>query len=127
MGLEEILLASRKTGDYPPTWERLVNTKVFISILTEDPGPETSDFRFEVRKSQQDGNMYIVVSDNLAALERSGATTAIRENVYKLLNMIRPELGMIIALSGGENFYIPPGLVDWIRKSTQPVTTQNEG
>lgn len=71
--------------------------------------------------------MYIVVSDNLDDLERSGATTAIRENVYKLLNMIRPELGMIIALSGDENFYIPPGLVDWIRKSTQPVTAQNEG
>lgn len=85
------------------------------------------DFRFAIRKSQKDGNLYIVVSDNLGDLGRSEGTTAIRENVYKLLNMIRPELGMIIALSDDENFYIPPGLVDWLRKSAQPVTTQNEG
>lgn len=127
MGLEETILACKKTGDFMPTWTQLINTSVFVSVFTEDSGPKISDFRFAIRKSQQDGNLYIVVSDNLGDLGRSEGTTAIRENVYKLLNMIRPELGMIIALSDDVNFHIPPGLIDWIRKSTQPVTTQNEG
>lgn len=125
MGLEKVLLASRETGDYMPVWEQLVNTKLFVSVFTNETGPEISNFRFEIRESQQDENLYIVVSDNLDDLARSGCSTAIRENAYKLLNMIRPELGMIIAISGGEHFYIPPGLVDWIRKSTQVVDAQD--
>ena len=122
MDLEEILLASRNTGNYTPAWDRLVNTKVFVSVLTEETGPEINDFRFVIIESKQDGNLYIVVSDNLDNLTRFGGTFAIREIVHKLLNMIRPELGMIIALSGDENFYVPPGLIDWIRKIMQPVT-----
>ncbi len=127
MGLEEVLLTSKKTGDYTATWERLVNTKLFVSVLTKEPGPEISNFRFDLRKSSHDGNLYIVVSENLEDLERSGGTTAIRENAFKLLNMIRSELGVIIALSGDEDFYIPPGLIDWVRKNTQPVADQSEG
>ena len=65
MSLKEILLASREAGDYTPAWEQLVNTKVFVSVLTNDSGPTTSDFRFEIAKSEQDGNPYVVVSDNL--------------------------------------------------------------
>jgi len=126
MRLEEVLLASKKTGDDTPTWERLINTKLFVSVLTKEPGPEISDFRFDLRKSSHDGNLYIVVSENLENLERSGGTTAIRENAFKLLNMIRPELGVLIALSGDEDFYIPPGLIDWIRKNTQPMVAQSE-
>ena len=127
MSLKEILLASREAGDYTPAWEQLVNTKVFVSVLTNDSGPTTSDFRFEIAKSEQDGNPYVVVSDNLDDLARCGRTTAIRENAYKLMKMTHPGLGMIVALGGGEHFYIPPGLIDWIRKSAQVVADSSGG
>jgi hypothetical protein len=43
------------------------------------------------------------------------------------MKMMHPGLGMIVALGGGEHFYIPPGLIDWIRKSAQVVADSSGG
>lgn len=125
MSLKGILLASRETADYTSAWEQLVNTKLFISVLTNDSGPSISDFRFQIAKLE-DGNPYVMVSENLDDLARFGCTTAIRENAYKLMNMMRPELGMVVVLSGVEHFCITPGLIDWIRESAQVVAGPSE-
>jgi hypothetical protein len=120
---ERIVLSCKATGNFMPAWERFVNTRFFVAVIPADSGPKTSDFRFQILKNPQDGKPCIAISEHLDKLSSTQGQKAIQEIGAKLVTMLRPELGILIALSDGA-FGLPPELVGWLRSSIQATPAQ---
>ncbi len=117
---ERIVLSCKSTGDFMPTWEKFLNTWFFVAVIPRDSGPKTEDFQFQLLKSPQDGKACISISEKLQRLSVTQGSQAIKEVGGKLIAMLNPEVGVIIALSDGA-FGMPSDLVGWLRASTQPT------
>ena len=117
---ERIVLSCKSTGDFMPAWDKFLNTWFFVSVIPKDSGPQTKDFQFQILRSPQDGKACISISEKLQRLSVIQGSQAIKEVGGKLIAMLNPEVGVLIALSEGA-FGMPPDLVGWLRASTQPA------
>jgi hypothetical protein len=116
---EDIVKACKVTNDYLPAWEKLANTEFFIGVLPQDTGNQTSEFRFVIHKSSN-GEPAVIISENLEQLNSSATSKAIKMHGGKLISMLNPQVGILIALNDGV-FGIPVSVVAWLRASIQPV------
>lgn len=117
---ESILYASKKTGELMPVWERFVNTYFFVVIVRHDSEPKTKDFRFSIFNNPADNEPYILVSEHLERLENAQSGEAIRVTGAQLIQLLRPELGIVIGGLEDGAFAIPNSQVQWLRESIQP-------
>lgn len=119
---ESVLYASKKTGELMPVWERFVNTRFFVVVIRNDSGQQTKDFRFVVFNNPVDKKPYVLVSEHLERLENVQSGEAIKVSGAQLVQLLRPELGLVIGLNDPEEgaFAIPNGQVQWLRDSIQP-------
>ena len=115
---EHLIGTCKTSGDFMPVWERFVNTFFFVSVIQNDAGAQTKDFRFQLLKSPQDGAPCIIVSEHLSRLAATQGTTAIKELGGKLVAMLQPGVGILVAIDDGA-FGIPPDQVGWLRASLQ--------
>jgi len=117
---EAILLVSKKTGDFMPVWESFVNTQFFVVIVRQDDGQKTKDFRFSVFNNPVDEKPYVLVSEYLERLDNAQSGEAIKVSGAKLVQLLRPELGIVIGgLKDGGAFAMPNDRVQWLRESIQ--------
>lgn len=119
---ESVLYASKKTGELMPVWERFVNTQFFVVVIRNDSGQQTKDFRFVVFNNPVDQKPYVLVSEHLERLENVQSGEAIKVSGAQLVQLLRPELGVVIGLNDPEKgaFAIPNGQLQWLRDSIQP-------
>jgi hypothetical protein len=115
---ERILQSCKASGNFMPAWERFINTQFFASIIPQDSGPKTSSFQFQLLRSPQDGGPCVPISEHLQKLSVTQGQKAIQEFGGKIVTMLNPEVGIIIALSDGA-FGMPANLVAWLRASIQ--------
>lgn len=118
---ESVLYASKKTGDLVPVWERFVNTQFFVVVIRNDIGQKTKDFRFAIFNNPVDEKPYVLVSEHLERLENVQSGETIKISGAQLVQLLQPELGIVIGLNGHEEgaFAIPNGQVQWLRDSIQ--------
>lgn len=104
-----------------PVWERFVNTQFFVVVIRNDSGQQTKDFQFVIFNNPVDKKPYVLVSEHLERLESVQSGQAIKVSGAQLIQLIRPELGVIIGLNNPEKgaFAIPNGQVQWLRDSIQ--------
>jgi len=118
---EKVTLEARKTQDFMPVWERFVNTEFFVSIIPLDSGKQTSDFRFSILNGPGTNTEPVVlVSENLQRLSIAESGKSIKLRGGKLIQMINPEVGIVVVLSDGA-FGIPKERVQWLKSSIQTV------
>ena len=119
---EAVLYASKKTGELMPVWERFVNTQFFVVVIRNDSGEITKNFRFVVFNNPVDKLPYILISEHLERLENVQSGEAIKVSGAQLVQLLRPELGIVIGLNDPEDgaFAIPNGQVQWLRDGIQP-------
>lgn len=118
---ERTALQAKKTQDYMPVWELFVNTEFFVSVIPLDTGKQTSDFRFSILQGPGTNNEpVVVVSENLERLSIAESGKAIKLRGGKLIQMVNPEVGIVIALIDGA-FGIPKEQVQWLKSSIQPA------
>ena len=106
-----------------PVWELFVNTQFFVVIVRKDAETITKDFMFSVFNNPVDNKPYVLVSEYLDRLANAQSGEAIKVTGAKLVELLRPELGVIIGglkeLEGGA-FVITNELMQWLRESIQP-------
>jgi hypothetical protein len=119
---ESVLYASKETGELMPVWERFVNTQFFVVVIRNDIGQKTKNFRFVVFSNPVDKKPYVLVSEHLERLENVQSGEAIKVSGAQLVQLLQPELGIVIGLNDPEKgaFAIPNGRVQWLRDSIQP-------
>lgn len=119
---ESVLDASKKTGELMPVWERFVNTQFFVVVVRNDIYQKTKDFRFVVFNNPVDKKPYVLISEHLARLENVQSGEAIKVSGAQLVQLLQPELGIVIGLNDPDNgaFAIPNGQVQWLRDSIPP-------
>jgi len=105
-----------------PVWERFVNTQFFVVVIRNDSGQQTKDFGFAVFNNPVDQKPYVLVSEHLERLENVQSGEAIKVSGAQLVQLLRPELGVIIGLNAPEKgaFAIPNRQLQWLRDSIQP-------
>ena len=117
---ESVLYDSKKTGELLPVWEHFVNTQFFVVVDRNDSGAKTKDFRFFVFNNPVDKKPYVLVSEHLDRLENAQSGEAIKLSGARLVQMLQPELGIVVGGLSGGAFAIPNGQVQWLRESIQP-------
>ena len=117
---ESALYASKKTGELLPVWEHFVNTQFFVVVVRNDSGAKTKVFRFSVFNNPVDKKPYVLVSEHLDRLENVQSGEAIKLSGAQLIQMLQPELGIVLGGLDGGAFAIPNGQVQWLRESIQP-------
>ena len=120
---QQALLKSKTTTEMMPVWELFVNTQFFVVILRNDEGDQTKDFRFAIFNNPVDEKPYVIVSENLESLSTNAVSQqAIKVSGAKLIEMLQPELGIVIGgLEEGGGFCRPDDIVQWLRASIQPA------
>ena len=120
---QQALLKSKTTTEMMPVWELFVNTQFFVVILRNDEGDQTKDFRFAIFNNPVDEKPYVTVSENLESLSTNAISQqAIKVSGAKLIEMLQPELGIVIGgLEESGGFCMPDDIVQWLRASIQPV------
>ena len=120
---QQALLKSKTTTEMMPVWELFVNTQFFVVILRNDEGDQTKDFRFAIFNNPVDEKPYVIVSENLESLSTNAVSQqAIKVSGAKLIEMLQPELGIVIGgLEEGGGFCMPDDIVQWLRASIQPA------
>jgi hypothetical protein len=104
-----------------PVWKQFVNTQFFVVIIQNDKEAKTKDFRFSVFTNPMDKKYYVLVSEHLNRLENAHSGDAIKLSGAQLVQMVQPELGIIVGgLADGGGFVIPNSQVLWLRTSIQP-------
>ena len=65
---------------------------------------------------------YILISEHLERIENVQSGEAIKVSGAQLVQLLRPELGIVIGLNDPEEgaFAIPNAQVQWLRDSIQP-------
>lgn len=119
---EIALRISKQSGELMPVWELFVNTQFFVVVIRNDAGAQTKDFRFSVFNNAVDNKPYALISEHLERLENVQSGEAIKVSGAALIQMLNPELGIMIGLQGFEEgaFAMPNDLVKWLRESIQP-------
>ncbi len=119
---EAVLYTSKKTGELMPVWEQFVNTQFFVVVIRNDSGEKTKDFRFVIFNNPVDKLPYVLISEHLERLENVQSGDAIKISGAQLVQLLRPELGILIGLNDPVEgaFGIPNGQVQWLRESIQP-------
>ena len=115
---ESVVRAAKVSNDFMLAWEKFVNTRFYVAILTQETGSETRDFRFVVHRHGPQNEPMVFVSEDLNRLRVTAAEKAIQMSGAELLNMLNHEVGIVVVLSDG-GFGIPVGLVAWLRASMQ--------
>ena len=100
--------------------EHFVNTQFFVVVVRNDSGAKTKVFRFSVFNNPVDKKPYVLVSEHLDRLENVQSGEAIKLSGAQLIQMLQPELGIVIGGLDGGAFAIPNGQVQWLRESIQP-------
>ena len=120
---KQALLKSKTTTEMMPVWELFVITQFFVVILRDDEGEQTKDFRFAIFNNPIDEKPYVTVSENLESLNTNAVSQeAIKVSGAKLIEMLQPELGIVIGgLEEGGGFCMPGDVVQWLRASIQPA------
>lgn len=113
-------MSSKSSGDYARAWECFVNTEFFVPVVRFDAGEQTKDFRFVVQTNPQDESPLVIIAEELERLQNPNSAEAIKIRGGKLIELLNPELGILVALSDG-GFGMPADLVGWLRSSLQPV------
>jgi hypothetical protein len=117
--LEKKIQSCKVTGDFGPVWEQFVNTRFFVPITRRDSGAQTADFRFLVLSSPKDGKPVVPISEDLQRLHVFKGSEAIQELGGKLIAMLNPEVGILIALGDDGAFGVPVEILQWLRTSIQ--------
>lgn len=119
---ERAVLNAKTTQDFMPVWEAFVNTQFYVSVIPMDSGSTTENFRFSVFQSEGTQNQpAVLVSESLERLgPNSSSSKAIKMAGAKLVQMLNPELGIVVGYRDG-GFGIPKEQVQWLRESIQPV------
>lgn len=117
---EQIVKSCKAANDYMPAWERFLNTAFFVSVIRHDSGAQTQDFRFVLNTNTPDGMPCVIVSEELHRLQNLHSFEAIKLSGGKLIEMLNPDVGILIALSEG-GFGMPKNLIGWLRASIQPA------
>ena len=108
-----------------PVWEQFVNTQFFVVIIRHDSEPKTKDFRFSVFNNPVDNQPYVLISEHLERLDNVQSGEAIKVTGAQLVELLRPELGVLIGGLEDGAFAIPNNLVQWLRESIQPSLTHH--
>ena len=119
---EVAVIEAKKTNEFMPVWELLINTQFFVITVPMDSGEKTSDFRFSIFQSPETQDQpVVIVSEILERLENnSSSEKAIKVAGAKLIQLLNKEVGIIVALKDGA-FGIPKEQVQWLRSSIQPI------
>lgn len=119
---EKAVLEAKATNEFMPVWELFVNTQFFVITVPMDSGDTTSDFRFSIFQGPETQNQpVVIVSEHLDRLENnSGSNKAIKVSGAKLVQLLNPEVGILVAIPTG-GFGLPKEQVQWLRASIQPV------
>jgi hypothetical protein len=122
MGKFEVAVKSSKvTGDYLPAYGCFANTKFYVAVVRLDSGAQTSEFCFVVKSSPEDqGRPCVLISEELSRLEGVHSSDAILLSGGKLVELLNPEIGILVALGDGA-FGMPVDIVRWLRGSIQPA------
>ena len=117
---EEIVKKCKVSGDYMPAWELFVNTKFYVGIHRLDSGDVMRDFRFLIFDSPNDGSPCLIVSEVLERLSKEKSKDWLCMTGSELIRKSRPGLSILVALSDA-GFGVPSNVIEWLRKSMQPV------
>jgi len=119
---EVAVIEAKKTNEFMPVWELLLNTPFFVITVPMDTGEITSDFRFSIFKSPETQNQpVVIISEVLERLENnSSSEKVIKVAGAKLIQLLNTEVGIMVALEAGA-FGIPKEQVQWLRSSIQSV------
>ena len=119
--LEIAINKARETSELMPVWEFLINAQLYVAVIQFDSGDKTTDFRFSIFRSAETQNKpYVIASEVLERLENQSSEKAIRMTGAKLIQMINPDVGIIVSLEEGA-FGIPEEQVQWLRDSIENV------
>lgn len=118
---EKVVRACQASNDYMPVWEKFINTEFFITVLPQDTGSQTSDFRFVIYNSPKNDEPTVIVSETLDYIKSSATNKAIKVRGATLIFALNHQVGILVALSDG-GFGIPANLVAWLRAGIQPVS-----
>ena len=116
---DNIVMNAVKKNNYMPVWHAFLNTTFYVNIIPHNDGEKTKDFEFSVFKTSATKNEPVVsISEKLERLSHSKSVTAVTMRGGKLLQLLKPGVGIVIALPEG-GFGIPIKQVQWLRASTQ--------
>lgn len=117
----ERILSEVRAGrrDMNEVWPVFLNTTFFVPVhkLDQTPG-KTSDFAFVLFPTKTPGQQAVFVSEYLERLENKASENTIKVKGGKLVQLVNPELEIVIVLSDGA-FGIPVNLTKWLRESIQ--------
>ena len=117
--LEKKILEAKETNDFMPVWEQLISTQLYVVVIPNGSGDQTSDFTFSIFQNPETQNLpFVVVSEILERLENRSSEKAIRVIGAKLIQLLNSEVGIMISLEEGA-FGIPKEQVQWLRESIQ--------
>jgi hypothetical protein len=116
---EQAVQTARRTNEFMPVWELLVNTQFFVIVHQLDAGPQTGNFRFAIFNSPRN-EPTVVISEDLGRLKADKGSKAIKMSGAKLIEQLNPEVSILVAIKDG-GFGIPKEQVQWLRASMQPA------
>jgi hypothetical protein len=123
---EKALLEAKSSNEYAPVWEAFINTELFVLVAPVDAGAQGKRFNSVVFQDEQSNHQPVVkAAEDLALLDASSNNEkAIKMPGGKLLQVLRPEIGILVACRGGR-FLISKEQVQSLKESIQPGTGQS--
>lgn len=114
---DQAVLAAKRSNEFMPVWEALVNIHFFVIVHQLDTGSQTREYRFAIFNSPRN-EPTVLISEDLGRLKAEQGGKATRMSGADLIDQLNSEVAILVAIQDG-GFGIPKEQVQWLRSSIQ--------